>query len=466
MTPRRTLLGVIALLAMTVACTRPEATPSTNLLAPPDSLSPPTTATTVVRTTTTIDVERASIYPVDPITLEAVAGFDPIAVGDWAWGISSDNGSWLALNVGHDDRDLTELRLIDVEDWEVATTWFPSIDTPLHVTDDGTIYVINGSPPNFHLSRMVPGETSPAVIADLPSQLYWYELHIQGGLALIFGLDSPNSDNRGEALIVTVELATGLVTEVPLPGVEVGTIGELVLPTYGSLTFDASPTIVWDDRRSRVLIVNANRDVITEINQTTGEVSEHRFGSDAPNSKPIADGAFTNGSRTAALGRPNGGVLYVATAVQTFEVVDDYLTATSTAEGIEAIDTETWEVIDRLDAPISEVYLSSAGDRLLASGQTYTDTPDTSGSESSGLYVIDAIALEVVAHHGADQPNRYYGGFSVNPDMRIGYVQTWDQMTKLYVVELENGNIVTTRQDFEIQFFADAGVLMEVRPTP
>jgi hypothetical protein len=463
---RRTLLGVIALIAVTVACTRPEVTATTEPLAPPDSFVPSTTVTTQARTTTTVDVERASIYRVDPLTLEPIADFDPIPVGDWSWGISSEDGSWLALNVGHDNQNLTEMRLIDVDNWEVAATWFPSIDTPLHVTDDGTVYVINGSPPNFHLSRLVPGETSPVVIADLPAQLYWYELHIQDGLALSFGLISPNSDNRGEAVIVTVELATGLVTEIPLPGIQVGTIGEVDIGEIEPAVFDASPAVIWDDDRSRVLIVHANQDIVTEVNFTTAEVAEHRYGNEISNSTPTADGPFTSARRRAVLGRPNGRTLYVATAVDTFEVIDEGWTQTFISEGIKSIDTETWEVVDELEAPISELYLSSAGDRLLATGQRYAYGPNTNESESFGFYVIDLDELEIVAHHGEDQPNLYYGSLTVNPGMRLGYVTSWDDQTNIDVVSLDTGDIVHTRRDPEIQFFPEAGVLIEVRQTP
>ncbi|HLF43454.1 MAG TPA: hypothetical protein VJA46_08000 [Acidimicrobiia bacterium] len=463
MTSLSTLLGVIALIAVTFACTRPEVTATTEPLAPPDSFAPSTTVTTQARTTTTVDVERASSYRVDPLTLEPLEGFEPIPMGDWFWGTTSENGSWIALSVGHDNRDLVELRLIDIDNWEVATTWTPSIDTPLHVTDDGTIYLINDPSPSFHLSRLVPGEIRPEVIADLPSSLYWYQLHIHDGLALIFGLDTPNRDDRGEAVVVTVDLSTGLVTEIPLPGVEVGIIAELDLGEMEPARLFADPAVVWDDDRSRVLIVHANQDVVTEVNPTTFEVTEHRFGNEG--SIPTADGPFSIGRRIAVLGR-DGRSLYVATAVQTFEAIDEGWTETLISTGIKAIDTETWEVVDRLDAPISEVYLSSAGDRLLATGQSYNYGPSTDESGSSGLYVIDPLGLELIAHHGPDQPNRFYGAFSFSKDSQIGYVTSWGQQTAIDVVDLETGDIIHTRSDPEIQIFGEVGILGEVRQFP
>jgi len=451
---------VVALIAMTVACTPPEITAVTEPLAPPDTFAPTTTRVTQRLTTTTVDTERAAIYRVDPITLEPIAGFDPIPVGDWAWGISSKNGSWLALNLGYDNQNQSEMRLVDIDNWEVTTTWWPSIDSPLHVTDNGTIYVINGSPPNFHLSQMVPDETRPLVIADLPPQLQWYELHIHDELAMIFGLNSPEGDNRGEAVIVTVDLTTGTVVQIPLPGVELGWIAEFDIGEDFPLVADAYPAVIWDDDRSRILIVNANQNLVTEVIPTTGEITEHRFRSEMAEPTPIGDGAFTNRRRNAQLGR-DGRSLYVATAVQEFEAIDTGWSEQWTSAGIEAIDTESWEVVDRLDAPISEIYLSSAGDRFLATGQSYNNSASIYVSESSGLYVIDAVDLEVIAHHGADQVDQYYGGISFSPGMRIGYVHAWDQLTIINVVSLETGQIVHTRTGLEFQLFADAEVLVE-----
>ncbi len=105
MTQARIVLGVVAIFALSVACTRPDVTADTQPLAPPDTLTPLTTTSTRPQTTTTVHIDRAKIYPVDPITLEAVAGVEPIPMGDWAWGVSSDNGSWLAMTVGYDDRN-------------------------------------------------------------------------------------------------------------------------------------------------------------------------------------------------------------------------------------------------------------------------------------------------------------------------------------------------------------------------
>jgi hypothetical protein len=289
----------------------------------------------------------------------------------------------------------------------------------------------------------------------------WNELHIDNGLAMIFGLISPDTDYRGEGVLVTVELATGVTKEIPLPGVEVGTTGELELPQNGTTTFDANPAVVWDDEGSRLLIVEVNRDIVSEISPTTGEVVQHQFGSEAPNSTPTVDGPFTTGQRSAALGGPNGQVLYVASGVQTFELIDEYLTARFDPLGIEAIDTDTWKVVDRLDVPITYISMSTDGNRLLATGQSYEDNRESQRSQSSGLYVLDAGNLAVIAHHGDEEPDRYFGGFSMNPEMSLGYVQSWEQATTIDVIDLDAGSIVASRSGAELQLMAEAGILVD-----
>ncbi|HEY6628047.1 MAG TPA: hypothetical protein VI193_03585 [Acidimicrobiia bacterium] len=460
MTQARIVLGAVAIFALSVACTRPDVTADTQPLAPPDTLTPVTTTSTRPQTTTTVHIDRAKIYPVDPITLEAVAGVEPISMGDFTWGISSEDGSWLAMTVGYDDRTSQELRLIDVDNWVVANSWAFLVNNPIHLGDNGTVYVTDYSP-TPHLSQLIPGNVIADVIADLPPHFIWYDAHFTDQTGLIFGLVSINDDNIGEAVLVTVDLATYAVDVIPLPEVEIGTIGSMEIADFGPTNFDIYPQVVWGDDGSRVLIVNTNQDVVVEVDAVSGEVDEHLFGLNTLNSTPTETAPFEIGQRSAVIGGANGRVLYVASGVQTFELIDEDLTTRFDPLGIEAIDTETWEVIDRLDAPITDVHLSSDGNRLLATGQSYDDNPQSPQSRSSGFYVIDALDLSVIAHHGGEEPDRYFGGLAMNPGLPIGYVQTWEHATSIDVVDLDVGSIVATRSGGDIQFFAEAGVLVD-----
>jgi hypothetical protein len=472
------LLGLVGLLLMTVACTRVEVTTSTEPLAPPDTLSPPTTVTTIARTTTTVDIESASIYPVDPITLEAIDGFDPIPMGDWYdwyWAAISNNGSWLAMNVGQDDRDGSEVRLINLEDWETAASWTLSYGSPLRVSDDGTVSTFTIDSSISQLARFSPGVPEPSFIAELPPGFFSRSgSQINGDQAVVFGVNAADITryNTGVAAIVTVDLVTGELTEMHLPMVESGIIAEVDIgETFPGLV-DASPAVVWDDQRSRALIVHATRDVVTEVDLNTGDATEHPFGTQVWSWGPLFEatsseggGAFVGNSRAAVLSR-NGEALYVATTIGEFAVTDDGWSTTTTSTGIITIDTRTWQLVDRLAAPISEIHLSPDGDRLLGTGYDYTEGSNIYEYASFGFYVIDPVDLEVIAHHESDEPDRNYGAFSFSADGDLGYVTSWGQQGNIDVVDLETGDIVHTRSDPEIQIFGEVGVLGEVRHGP
>jgi hypothetical protein len=467
---------VIALIALTVACTRPEVTADTAPLAPPDSFAPSTTVTTQPQTPTTVDVERASIYPIDPITLEAIPGLAPIPVGDWFWGATSNNGRWLALYAADDSGVSSDLRLIDVVDWETLSTWNFVAEQPLYVTDDGTIYSLEGSSPNIKLSRRTAGQPDAEVVARLPDNFYsWYEIDVWDGNAAIFGYQSPDGRTAGEAAIVLVDLGNGAVTEIPLPGVAFGIVDEVdIAETYPGL-IDANPAVVWDHTEFRALVVHANQDVITEVDLASNEVSDHYFGPETsvwgelfawlvPPAQ-AGGGAFARKARMAVLSADRGS-LHVATMLGDISVDETGWSSLNLASGIVTVDTSTWQVVDRLDAPISEIFLSPNGDRLLATGYGYTQTRDTYESQAAGFYVIDPIDLDVITHYAPGQPTEFHWGFSFSRDGRLGYVIASDTQNEIDVIDLETGVILNTRTATEIQIFGEAGVLGEVTQGP
>jgi hypothetical protein len=479
MTPPRIALGAVVILALTAACTRPQATPITEPLAPPDTFGPSTTVTTRARTTTTIDIEHASIYPVDPFTLTPLDGFDPLPMGDWYewyWAAVSTNGSWLAMTVGNDNSDASQLRLIDLDTWEMAGSWAVPMTSPLQVSNNGTVYYTDAlSSSNPQLSSLFPGSQQPVIVADLPAGFYpWSNLQIHEDQVIMFGVKSPSVTryNTGETTIVIANPATGAVTEIPLPMVESGVVAEIDIGEAYPGAVSADPGVAWDREGSKVLIVHATRDVVSEVDLVTGEVSEHQFGTQVWSWGPLftgttgqGGGAFVGNRRTAALSR-DGRALYVATTLGEFVVGDEDWSATTNSAGIIRIDTETWQIMDSLDAPISEIYLSAAGDRLLATGSTYTEGMDIYEYTSFGFYVVDPVGLEVLAHHESTEQDRYYGAFTFSEDSQLGYVTSWGQQANIDIVDLETGDIIHTRSGGEIQVFGEVGILGEVRQGP
>ncbi|MDP9495969.1 MAG: hypothetical protein M3P87_12120 [Actinomycetota bacterium] len=472
---RRTPLALLALLAV-VACTGPEITAVTQPMAPPDTFAPTTTQTTQPGTTSPVDIDRASIYPVDPTTLEATPGLDPIPVGDWFWGATSDNGRWLALYAGNDTGVASDLRLIDVVDWETVSTWDFVTDQPLYVTDDGAVYSFEGSSPNIKLSRRTAGHPDAEAVARLPDDFFsWYQIEVVQGNAAILGYRAVDGRSDGEASIVTVDLSSGTVTQIPLPGVDFGVIEEVDIAEIYPGVLDVTPAVVWDHQAFRALVVHANQDVVTEVDLASKEVIDHHFGPEAsawgelfawlvPPAR-AAGGGYARTQRTAVLSADRSA-LYIATMLGDITVDDTGWTSQNLPTGIITVDTATWQVVDRLDAPISDIFLSPDGGRLLATGYGYTQTRASYEPQATGYYVIDPTDLDVLARYDPGQPNAYHWGFSFSRDARLGYVITSDIQTEIDVIDLERGVILNTRNGAEFQIFGEIGVLGEVQRGP
>ena len=86
---------------------------------------------------------------------------------------------------------------------------------------------------------------------------------------------------------------------------------------------------------------------------------------------------------------PDGRSLYVSNTDVTLVEDDDDWSVTTTPAGVVAIDTTTWQMLARTEAPISDIRLSPSGDRLVASGYKTEEGAAVSQTNSSGLFVLD-----------------------------------------------------------------------------
>jgi hypothetical protein len=455
MKSQRRLLATVALpLAMIAACTRPQATEdSVAPLAPPDTLSEPTT--TRPPPTTVPDVERTTISRVDPLTLEPLDGFEPIPMGDWTdwyWSDTSENGRWLAMSVYDELSGATELRLVDLESWEMVESWTIGQSGPLQVGDDGTTYLLGGS--ELLTFGPSPGGTRTAI--DLPTTTFatWYTIDLYQGHVRMFGSRQLNEGVGGGAEILDVDLSSGEVTSIPLPGVELGEIAPVDIGEPGQVVVSLSPALMWD-HPERALLVHAIEDVITEVDLGSGSVVEHRFG---PNELDLSGEAvqptggvvaYVSSSRSAALS-PDGATLYVATQFGDVEVTDQGWQTTSEPSGLLAIDMANWSVIDELDVPVSTIAMSPVGDRLLTTGYTDTQTFDTESQDygeyefgNTGFYLIDPD-LDVIADIQPEDPTQTnYGPVSFAP-YGLGYLMSWNQSPQINVIDLSNGAVLNS----------------------
>jgi hypothetical protein len=402
------------------------------------------------------------------MTLEALPGADPIPVGDYFWGSVSENGRWLAGRAEDEDGGIADVRLIDVEDWEIVASWQPIGYGELHVTDEGAVYYAQGGPSWPTLKRLMPG-AEDEVVAQLPEGFSPLgPLHQHGPRIAVFGTTADWDGDNQSAMIATVDLASGEVVEIELPNVTIGIVEEVDIGQEWSPFVGANPALVWDEERA--LIVHADQDVVTEVELTGGLVTDHRFGPEASRwgslfawlAAPAQAGGMTFAESTRSAALSPDGLLYVATRVgeAVIEGEDEWYLLTDSV-GLVVIDTETWARVGRLDAPIGEVHLSPGGNRLLAWGFTQEDRLSTTTFESHGVFVIESSTLKVLAHlEGSDT---WSSPISFSADGRFGYTTSWAGTD---VIDLESGEMVGGRNGTGIQLWGEVGIIADVNRSP
>ena len=454
MASRRGLALIVASLLILAACTQSAESPQPT--APPDAFaSTPTigpSTTTRPAPATTLDVERAVIQRVDPRTLEPISGFEPIPMGDWFWGHRpSPSGRYFASTVSHDD-GLNEIRLIDVEEWLQVESWAEDADSEIHATDDATLYFLRGE----QVRRVSPGETNSQIVADLPSGFSTWagpEASIDGRFNFV-GTRSINSDGAQEAFVSIVDPATGEVTQIDLPQVLVGAVDPVSQGPWAGFLYN-SPSFSWDRDANRLLAVHANEDVVSQVDVSSGVVTEHTFSG-------FGADPSTGTRRWSALS-PDGRILYVSNTDVTLIEDDDDWSLTTSPMGVIAIDIATWEVVARTDAPISDIYLSPAGDRLVAFGYESEEGAAVSRANSSGLFLLDASDLTSLAHHEPEDFDESYT-ITFNQDAGVAYAFTWIGMQRVDAIDLASGEVLTTAENREfLDMIGPIGVLGSTR---
>ena len=180
----------------------------------------------------------------------------------------------------------------------------------------------------------------------------------------------------------------------------------------------------------------------------------------------LADATATpeTGTRRWGAVSPDGRLLYVASRdVELIEDDDNWLVNTIPA-GVATVDTSNWQVVARTDEPVSDIYISPAGDRLIASGYTTEESDSVYVSESTGLYMLDPTDLTVLTHYPSERPDQAWGAVTYSSAGAIAYVWTWLESPRVYAMELSSGQILSTAESLEtLAMVGPAGVLASNR---
>jgi hypothetical protein len=321
------------------------------------------------------------------------------------------------------------------------------------VTDDGTVYLAGSG----QFQRLRLGDTVPEEVARLPSGFQpWMTSPILDDVFAVFGTRFQPEES---ASIVAIDVTTGVMNEIGLPDTRVGALDTDSLEP-GDAYFTPYP--VWDTGGNRALVLRGDEDVVTEVDLSTGTVTRHDLDLGELAADP-ASSLQTSGSIS-----PDGSILYMSMQeVTSVAQSADSQTITSESAGVIAVDTATWQVRSQTTEPIGPLMVSPRGDRILGWGVSIERNDDgdaeriiDSDAESTGLFVLEAPGLAVLARHHPDELQRWYTSFSFSDEGDIGYATSFQAQARVEAIDLTSGEIIASIEGGDyLNVFGSIGVL-------
>ena len=416
-----------------------------------------TTTSAEATTTTRPQITDGGLVPIDPATLVPLPGAESITRGDWFEGTVSPYGTWLALLKWlRSEQEWVEI--VDLTTNEVvAETRVPQGASGLQITDEGTAFWIAGDNRMTLFGLSAGANNREKVFDRFPEDFFTDTLQLLGDDRFgFFGIISTDGVNQGEATIVIADAGGASFTAFALPDVDMGIIDEGE-PVGDVETLEiANPVAVWDTANDRVLIVEATRDVVTEVNLASGEIQEHPWRRPEAGLNRFlawlmptarAKGLTSGISRDAVLS-PDGGSLFVATSVR--EIEEDK--EVSRPLGLIVLDTETWEA-ESIGVSVDTLYPSPDGVFLLAQGAEVIEGE----LGTTPVYVIDmAVAEVVIGFHISDTPAT---GVSFSRDGDFAYITTQADTEKIDILDLGILQLTGAISFRELSLIGDAGLM-------
>lgn len=441
------------------------------------SASPTTSHSSSPTTTSTwpLGPVTQSLRRVDPGTLAVLDDVDGPHLRPWFSYTVDRNRRFLALLSGAESYR-GGLQVFDA-DWNVLSGPVPADDPhgTLRLGSDGDAYWLESywvdSPTGrtpFHLLHVPAGASQSQDVATLPEgfsphALNW--LSSDGDRFVALGFVSGGGLAGGSGMIVAIDTSSG---RVDARDVDI-TIGIAPEADRSDPVFDRyDPGLVVDHDERLLYVVHADRDRLSVIDLENLETV-----SDQPITRPQslidrlvtwlvppAQAKLSRGtSHTAVLG-PDG-TLYVASSVTEAEQTDGGWIEHSTPTGLRAIDPRTAVEMAQLDIPVDQVSISPGG-LLVASGSSWTDSPDGAQSTMSGLYIIQTDPLELIQHLTPVEDSEWEWLVGISPDRDVAYVQvaSGDSGEKtLHAIDIRTGHITGSYTDPNPHLIPEFGLL-------
>lgn len=440
---------LLALLMTVSACTGAATTETTvPRTAPPE----------VSTTSATPSIVDGGLIEIDPATLVPIGSGDPILVGDWHEGVVSRNGRWAAIRTWDHVGEANSMSLVDLADGGTVVASVDEYAESPTVSDDGTIYYF-AQTATPRLMRLGPDEAAD-VDADLPAG--WFPL--TDTLAVL-------SENRigylatpqgiGPASLVIVD--GGVARTTKLDDVRAGSIetgsenGLAIVEVY-------TPDVTWDVTNGRAYVISAEEDVVVAVDLETGEVIENTWwsvtgffdgwtlGIAVARAKGVSVGA-----RREAYMTKDGGTLFVGTSNNEIADGADRWTATSSAENVLMIDTNTWQATV-LDAQAWHLVPSPSGSLLIATGaEITTDSSGESTLTAGPVYVIETATGDVA--HSFEATSGTIADAQWSSDSNLLYIESTGDQANIDIVDLTLDQAVGSVEFREMSLIGEAGLM-------
>lgn len=221
--------------------------------------------------------DKLQIRPVDPTTLDDVAGLQPISVGQhWQQALSPDGRTLAAFTWPTQEPEWGSLRLLDLETWQTTIapiTNIPSVSNLAFTEDGASLYWIAGNYVEGELAlwRYDLATEQASIVTRLPDQLSPSEIReIAGERLAIYGVPMDNTYNvrSGTPRVLVVDFNAGTVlADVELEGITAGQQFDGAWRTH-------RPGLAWDTERGLLYVVHATDDLIMVVDLNRGVIAE------------------------------------------------------------------------------------------------------------------------------------------------------------------------------------------------
>lgn len=418
----------ITLLGVAIAACSNGSTASTTTQAVP----------TTVQSTTTVTnppLVNGGLIPIDPATLIPVQGGEPILVADFFWGEVSPGGTFAAIQSVTTGDETHRLALIDLVTDDVISdidVFDLGVDASI-VTDAGAVVWLSNRQ-GLVLYRLDPGSTEAEVVYDdFPQGFSSVDLHIlPDGRFGIYGVEADEQPG-GLATLILVTASADSHEEIQLANVIAGFANESDPDATVPVFEFAGNAPVWTEDGDRFILVEAARDIVTEVDLATLEAVEHSF--TPPTAvldqfwaffTPVAKakGPVSGVTRQAVLA-PDGQTMFIATSVTKTEVEESSWETTRSPKDLMVLDMNTWD-ISILDIAVDTLDESPDGRHLLAHGSEITEGTSAGFElQPSPVYVVDMSVPEVLLGFQTSDESAAELQFSLQGD--LVYISTWSQ---------------------------------------